>query len=168
MRKFRLSTLRRVVLLLFLVLFAAIIYRWISLERWRWQLTRVTGPESEWALPIRPTPSPKKSAGSSFPTTATTSRSGGVASVRAERCPSGWSPQDGLAAAQVAVRGWAVGVGVSAQAAQPAIQRTRVRTEPPSLDESATCRPSFDTADTTNPVGTSIEDRSAPVRLSRT
>jgi hypothetical protein len=58
-RKFRLSTLRRVVLLLFFVLFAAIIYRWTSLERWRWQLTRVTGPESEWALPIRPTPSPK-------------------------------------------------------------------------------------------------------------
>lgn len=46
-------------LLLFFVLSVVIIYRWISLERWHWRLTSVVGPESEWAVPIRPTPSPK-------------------------------------------------------------------------------------------------------------
>lgn len=38
MRKFRLSTLRRLVLVLFLALLTAIILRWVSLERWRWNL----------------------------------------------------------------------------------------------------------------------------------
>ncbi len=61
MRKFRLSTLRRFVLLLLLLVVGLICYRWISLERWRWRLMQLTGPESEWALPIRPTPSPKPS-----------------------------------------------------------------------------------------------------------
>jgi glycosyl hydrolase group 75 (putative chitosanase) len=58
-RKFRLSTLRRFVLLLLLLIVGLIVYRWISLERWRWRLMQLTGPESEWAIPIRPTPSPK-------------------------------------------------------------------------------------------------------------
>jgi hypothetical protein len=58
-RKFRLSTLRRLALLLFLLIFAAIVYRWVSLERWRWRLMRLAGPESEWASPMRPLPSPK-------------------------------------------------------------------------------------------------------------
>ncbi len=38
MRKFRLRTLRWLVLLLFLAVFAAVVMRWISLERWRWSL----------------------------------------------------------------------------------------------------------------------------------
>ncbi len=59
MRQFRLSTLRRLVLLFLLLIFAAIVYRWISLERWRWRLMRLTGPESSWAEPIRLAPSPK-------------------------------------------------------------------------------------------------------------
>ncbi len=59
MHKFRLSTLRRVVLLLLLIVGVAIIYRWISLERWHWRLLNLTGPESEWVPPIRPTPSPR-------------------------------------------------------------------------------------------------------------
>ena len=59
MRRFRLSTLRRFVLLLFLLIFAVILYRWVSLERWRWRLMQLAGPESEWAQPIRPTPQPK-------------------------------------------------------------------------------------------------------------
>ena len=36
-----LGTLRRIVLLIFFALFAAITLRWISLERWRWTITRV-------------------------------------------------------------------------------------------------------------------------------
>lgn len=40
MRRFRLSTLRVIALLLFLGLFTAIVLRWISLERWRWNLSR--------------------------------------------------------------------------------------------------------------------------------
>ncbi len=61
MRKFRLSTLRRFVLFLLLLVVGLIVYRWISLERWRWRLMQLTGPESEWAVPILPTPSPKPS-----------------------------------------------------------------------------------------------------------
>jgi Fungal chitosanase of glycosyl hydrolase group 75 len=38
-RKLGLGTLRRIVLLIFFALFAAITLRWISLERWRWTLT---------------------------------------------------------------------------------------------------------------------------------
>ena len=50
MRKFRLSTLRRVTLLLFFALFSAIVLRWISLERLRLSLQRL-GP------PLLPSPS---------------------------------------------------------------------------------------------------------------
>ncbi len=53
----RLTTLRRIVLLLFLVLFAAIALRWISLERWHWEMTR--GEEIPFPLPLR---SPKPTA----------------------------------------------------------------------------------------------------------
>ena len=41
MRKLGLGTLRRIVLLIFFALFAAVTLRWISLERWRWTITRV-------------------------------------------------------------------------------------------------------------------------------
>ena len=40
MRKLGLGTLRRIVLLIFFALFAAVTLRWISLERWRWTITR--------------------------------------------------------------------------------------------------------------------------------
>ena len=59
MRKLRLSTLRGFVLLLFLLIATGIVYRWISLERWRWRLIQLTGPESEWAVPIHPSPQPQ-------------------------------------------------------------------------------------------------------------
>jgi hypothetical protein len=36
-----LGTLRRIVLLIFFALFVAVTLRWISLERWRWTITRV-------------------------------------------------------------------------------------------------------------------------------
>jgi hypothetical protein len=49
--KLRLSTLRVFVYLLFLAALAAITLRWISLERWHWQMTQ--GEETE-----EPTPSP--------------------------------------------------------------------------------------------------------------
>jgi hypothetical protein len=39
-----LGTLRRIVLLIFFALFAAITLRWISLERWRWTITRAEEP----------------------------------------------------------------------------------------------------------------------------
>ena len=55
MSKLRLTTLRRVALLIFLGLCAAITLRWISLERWHWQMTR--GEETE-----EPTPSPRPTA----------------------------------------------------------------------------------------------------------
>ena len=41
MRKLGLGTLRRIVLLIFFALFVAVTLRWISLERWRWTITRV-------------------------------------------------------------------------------------------------------------------------------
>ena len=44
MRKLGLGTLRRIVLLIFFALFAAVTLRWISLERWRWTITRVEEP----------------------------------------------------------------------------------------------------------------------------
>ncbi|MGZ4966278.1 MAG: glycoside hydrolase family 75 protein [Chthoniobacterales bacterium] len=61
MRRFRLRTLRWLVLLLFLALFAAIVMRWISLERWRWDLlhTEATPMETETPIPI-PEPSVPK------------------------------------------------------------------------------------------------------------
>lgn len=59
MRKFRLSTLRRLVWLLLIMIFAVIVYRWISLERWHRRLVDLTGPEPEWAIPLRATPAPK-------------------------------------------------------------------------------------------------------------
>jgi hypothetical protein len=55
-RRFRLSTLRVIVLLLLVALLTAITLRWISLERWRWNFTRLE------PLPIRATeatPSPQ-------------------------------------------------------------------------------------------------------------
>ncbi len=36
---------------LLLGIFALIVYRWISLERWHWRLLSLTGPESEWIQP---------------------------------------------------------------------------------------------------------------------
>jgi Fungal chitosanase of glycosyl hydrolase group 75 len=53
----RLTTLRRIALLIFLGLFAAITLRWISLERWHWQMT----PEEETPFPF-PLPLPKPTA----------------------------------------------------------------------------------------------------------
>lgn len=57
MRRFRLSTLRVFALLLFVGLLAAIVLRWISLERWRWNLVRI-----EPALVVAPTPAATASA----------------------------------------------------------------------------------------------------------
>ena len=51
MRRFRLSTLRVFAWLLFLGLLAAIVLRWISLERWRWNLVSI-----EPAVVATPTP----------------------------------------------------------------------------------------------------------------
>jgi hypothetical protein len=51
------STLRRVVLLLFLLIIGAIIYRWISLERWR--AAQLAGSETPWVEPVPPTATPK-------------------------------------------------------------------------------------------------------------
>lgn len=59
MRKFRLSTLRRLVWLLLMMIFVVIVYRWVSLERWHRRLVNLTGPESEWAIPLRAIPTPK-------------------------------------------------------------------------------------------------------------
>ena len=53
MRKFRLSTLRWLALLLFLALFAGIVLRWISLERLR-QTTQKFSPP----ILVTPTPPP--------------------------------------------------------------------------------------------------------------
>jgi hypothetical protein len=55
--RLRLSTLRVFVYLLFLAGFTAIILRWISLERWHWQITQ----GEETSLPF-PLPSPKPTA----------------------------------------------------------------------------------------------------------
>lgn len=57
MSQLRLTTLRRVVLLIFLALFAAITLRWISLERWHWQMTQDEETE-EPTPPPRPTAKP--------------------------------------------------------------------------------------------------------------
>jgi hypothetical protein len=54
-RKFRVSTLGRVVIGLFLIVFAVIVYRWISLERWR--LTQLAAPTPE--IESTPTATPK-------------------------------------------------------------------------------------------------------------
>ena len=60
MRRFRLSTLRVIALLLFLGLFTAIILRWISLERWSWKSSR-TEPLTFTAEPTAtPVPIPTK------------------------------------------------------------------------------------------------------------
>jgi hypothetical protein len=64
-RKLGLGTLRRIVLLIFFALFVAITLRWISLERWRWTLTR--GEEAEPVSPA-PTPTPPPAAASRPPT----------------------------------------------------------------------------------------------------
>ncbi len=60
MRKFRLSTLRWVALLLFLGLFGLIVLRWISLERLRLTLQRLgpTAIPTPTATPELPTPTP--------------------------------------------------------------------------------------------------------------
>ncbi len=57
MRRFRLSTLRVIALLLFLGLLTAIVLRWISLERWRWNLARTEPVTVERREPT-PTPRP--------------------------------------------------------------------------------------------------------------
>ncbi len=57
MSELRLRTLRRIALLLFVLLFAAITLRWISLERWHWQLTRGEQTEPIFPLPL-PTAKP--------------------------------------------------------------------------------------------------------------
>ncbi|MBA2743353.1 MAG: hypothetical protein H0U43_03440 [Chthoniobacterales bacterium] len=59
MRRFRLSTLRVIVLLLFLGLLSAIVLRWISLERWRWN---VAGTEPSQIRTVEPTPTPQPTA----------------------------------------------------------------------------------------------------------
>ena len=51
----RLRTLRWFVWLLFLALFAAIVLRWISLERWRWSLLHTEAQPAETETPA-PTP----------------------------------------------------------------------------------------------------------------
>ncbi len=64
MRRFRLRTLRWVAALLFLALFTAIILRWVSLERWAWNVAR-TGPAP--SLPVIPEPTAKPEATASRP-----------------------------------------------------------------------------------------------------
>jgi hypothetical protein len=60
-----LGTLRRIVLLIFFALFVAITLRWISLERWRWTLTRAE--EIEPVSPV-PTATPSPAVASRLPT----------------------------------------------------------------------------------------------------
>jgi len=55
--RIRLRTWRRLVVLLLAAIFVAIVYRWISLERWHWQLTRAISTESPPPIEI-PEPSP--------------------------------------------------------------------------------------------------------------
>jgi hypothetical protein len=58
-RKFRLSTLRVFVLLLLAASLVAIVLRWVSLERWHWQLTQSGETETETREETRePTPTP--------------------------------------------------------------------------------------------------------------
>lgn len=47
------------VAVLLLGVFALIVYRWISLERWHWRLLSLTGPEGEWVQPEYKIPTPK-------------------------------------------------------------------------------------------------------------
>jgi len=63
-RKLGLGTLRRIVLLIFFALFVAITLRWISLERWRWTMTRAEGIEAP-----SPTPTAAPSASATRPPT---------------------------------------------------------------------------------------------------
>ena len=64
MRKLGLSTLRRIVLLIFFALFVAITLRWISLERWRWTMTHAEEIETP-----SPTPTAAPSASATRPPT---------------------------------------------------------------------------------------------------
>ena len=57
MQKVRVSTLRAIVLFLFLVIFAAITLRWVSLERWHWRVAH-----GEEQGDVTAAPSPKASA----------------------------------------------------------------------------------------------------------
>ena len=61
MRKFRLRTLRWLVLLLFLGVLTAVILRWISLERWRWNLlhSEAVPIETETPPPLLPEATPR-------------------------------------------------------------------------------------------------------------
>jgi hypothetical protein len=62
-REFRLRTLRWFALLLFLGLMAGIILRWISLERWHWDLQRnanVATPPAVEPTPPKPSPTPPR------------------------------------------------------------------------------------------------------------
>lgn len=58
MRKVGLGTLRVVTLLIVGAILLAIVLRWISLERWHWQMTRT----DETNIPARPSPTAKGSA----------------------------------------------------------------------------------------------------------
>ncbi len=63
MRQFRLRTLRWLATLLFLGLLGAVILRWVSLERWRWNLERTTSTSPRLTLPppvAKPEPTPPK------------------------------------------------------------------------------------------------------------
>jgi hypothetical protein len=57
--RLRLRTLRRIIFVIFLALFAAIALRWISLERWHWETTR--GEKVEIPIPL-PSASPSPAA----------------------------------------------------------------------------------------------------------
>ena len=61
MRKFRLSTLRWLALLLFFALFGAIVLRWISLERLRQSMLRLGPLTIATPTPIPPIPTPTRS-----------------------------------------------------------------------------------------------------------
>src|SRR5205085_5325364 len=43
--KLRLRTLRRIVLVIFVLAFALVALRWVSLERWHWEMTHAPEPE---------------------------------------------------------------------------------------------------------------------------
>ncbi|MDQ6766006.1 MAG: hypothetical protein M3Z22_07905, partial [Verrucomicrobiota bacterium] len=57
MRRLRLRTLRWLALLLFFALFAGIVMRWISLERWQWAVEHTTE-TSRPREPLTPSPEP--------------------------------------------------------------------------------------------------------------
>ncbi len=58
MRRFRLRTLRWLAALLFLALLVAIVLRWVSLERWRWDVEQAEASSPRVAI-LTPTPKPE-------------------------------------------------------------------------------------------------------------